>query len=172
MKRGQKTPGFTIVELLIVIVVIGILAAISVVAYGTVQTNARNKQVIAGAAAYNKAVMQYQAETGLIPTIEGCLGANYPSNQCWTGAPVRSVNASLDTLLSPYLSNKPTLATSLMNMDGTNNRAGLAYIYNFPAAGQGELRFYLNGNGQNCSVAGFSAANEGTLTNCYKRFSP
>ncbi|MGB3946327.1 MAG: type II secretion system protein [Candidatus Saccharimonadales bacterium] len=170
MKRGQTTKGFTIVELLIVIVVIGILAAITIVAYGSVQTNAKNKQVISGAAVYNKAVMQYQAETGSIPTIEGCLGANYPSSQCWTGAPVRAVNASLDTLLAPYLSNKPTLATSLLPMDGTNNRAGLAYIYNFPAAGQAELRFYLNGNGQNCSVAGFLSANEGTLTQCYKRF--
>lgn len=37
---GKKT-GFTIVELLIVIVVIGILAAISTVAYGTIQERSR-----------------------------------------------------------------------------------------------------------------------------------
>ena len=37
MKRGQNINGFTIVELLIVIVVIGILAAITAVAFNGIQ---------------------------------------------------------------------------------------------------------------------------------------
>ena len=44
MKRGQNKKGFTIVELLIVIVVIGILAAITIVAYNGIQTSARDAQ--------------------------------------------------------------------------------------------------------------------------------
>jgi len=39
-----KQPGFTIVELLIVIVVIGILAAITIVAYNGIQGRARDAQ--------------------------------------------------------------------------------------------------------------------------------
>lgn len=39
---GKKRAGFTIVELLIVIVVIGILAAITIVAYNGVQSRARD----------------------------------------------------------------------------------------------------------------------------------
>jgi len=41
----RNTKGFTIVELLIVIVVIAILAAISIVAYNGVQTRANNSTV-------------------------------------------------------------------------------------------------------------------------------
>lgn len=41
MKRWAKSPGFTIVELLIVIVVIAVLAAITVVAFNGIQERAR-----------------------------------------------------------------------------------------------------------------------------------
>lgn len=41
---NRKQNGFTIVELLIVIVVIGILAAIVIVAFNGVQTRAQNAQ--------------------------------------------------------------------------------------------------------------------------------
>ena len=44
MKRGVK--GFTIVELLIVIVVIAILAAISIVAYNGIQSRANNTKIV------------------------------------------------------------------------------------------------------------------------------
>lgn len=42
--RAQKQPGFTLVELLIVIIVIAILATISVLAYNHVQERARDSQ--------------------------------------------------------------------------------------------------------------------------------
>lgn len=49
-RRADKLTGFTIVELLIVIVVIGILAAITVVAYNGVQDKARASGALAHAA--------------------------------------------------------------------------------------------------------------------------
>lgn len=49
-----RRTGFTIVELLIVIVVIGILAAVTVVAFNGLQTRARNSARIRTAASFRK----------------------------------------------------------------------------------------------------------------------
>lgn len=64
-----KNAGFTIVELLIVIVVIGILAAIVVVAYRGIQNNAYDASVKNDLAAAAKAFELYKADgaTGLYP---------------------------------------------------------------------------------------------------------
>lgn len=71
MKRGQKQTGFTIVELLIVIVVIGILAAITVVAYTGIQTRAKFSANQNGLSQINKAVLAYQASIGSYPGVSG-----------------------------------------------------------------------------------------------------
>ena len=63
-----KQKGFTIVELLIVIVVIGILAAISIVAYNNVTQKARDDQRISDARNIINAAASYQAENGSWPT--------------------------------------------------------------------------------------------------------
>lgn len=66
--------GFTIVELLIVIVVIAILAAITVVAYNGIQTRAKNVKTVAAASAWVKALKLYNAEKGAWPSTYSCLG--------------------------------------------------------------------------------------------------
>lgn len=68
MKRGQKQTGFTIVELLIVIVVIAILAAISVVAYNGIQQRARDSQRNNDIATIQKALEMYHVDNGGYPT--------------------------------------------------------------------------------------------------------
>lgn len=63
-----KQKGFTIVELLIVIVVIGILAAISIVAYNNVTQKARDDQRLTNARNVVNALSSYHAENGTWPT--------------------------------------------------------------------------------------------------------
>ena len=69
MISQTKQKGFTIVELLIVIVVIGILAAISIVAYNGVTQKARDDGRLTDARSLLNAAASYNAEYGAWPTI-------------------------------------------------------------------------------------------------------
>lgn len=160
----QTEKGFTIVELLIVIVIIGILAAITIVAYNGIQQRARNTQVIAGVEMYKKALMQYSAVNSAYPATAGCLGANYPSDQCWEGdSGTYFVNSTLDSNLAGFMGGKPTLATTRMSIGITNNmRAGALYVIS-PA----RIVYYLSGAGQACGISGSSGGTEGgVVTQC------
>jgi prepilin-type N-terminal cleavage/methylation domain-containing protein len=162
MSKNQK--GFTIVELLIVIVVIGILAAITIVAYNGIQQRARNTQVIAGVEAYHKAFRSYHAVNGSYPTTAGCLGEGYPTNRCWEGdSGTYDVNATLDSTLASFISKKPTLATARMSIGITNNmRAGAVYVVN-----PSRIVYYLAGPGHVCNVGGATGVTEGgVVTQC------
>lgn len=70
MISSNKTKGFTLVELLIVIVVIAILAAISIVAYNGVTNKARDderatdaRNIVNAAAAYNSEKDKWPTDT-------------------------------------------------------------------------------------------------------------
>jgi general secretion pathway protein G len=64
----RRTAGFTIVELLIVIVVIGILAAITIVAYNGVQSRARDTLRVEGIAKIRNALELYKIDNGAYPS--------------------------------------------------------------------------------------------------------
>lgn len=65
--RASKQKGFTIVELLIVIVVIAILAAITIVAYNGIQGRARDSQRVSDLKTIVKALEIYKANNGSYP---------------------------------------------------------------------------------------------------------
>lgn len=69
LKRSkQLRPGFTIVELLIVIVVIAILAAISIVAYRGIQDRAYDTTVQSDLRQSFARIQQFNIENGKVPT--------------------------------------------------------------------------------------------------------
>ena len=65
--RTVKQAGFTIVELLIVIVVIGILAAIVIVAFNGIQNRAINTSIESDLSGLSKQVAMFQATEGRYP---------------------------------------------------------------------------------------------------------
>jgi type II secretion system protein G len=70
-KISQKQRGFTIVELLIVIVVVAILAAITVTAYNGIQQRGRDAQRVSDMNTIVKALEMYKVQTGNYPVANG-----------------------------------------------------------------------------------------------------
>ena len=105
----KQTRGFTIVELLIVIVVIAILAAISVVAYNGIQVRARDTQRKADISAIVKSLELYHAIEGVYPTA----GGSHFSGSWSTTADASW--ATLETRLKPHISKLPTDPISTPN---------------------------------------------------------
>lgn len=100
----QRQRGFTIVELLIVIVVIAILAAISIVAYNGIQERALNSARTSEARQWQNLLGLYYAEHGEYPIsapssgeATACLGEGFPvidgRQQCWDVFPGASSNS-------------------------------------------------------------------------------
>lgn len=100
-----RTTGFTIVELLIVIVVIGILAAITIVAYNGVQDRARLSKINADLTLLNRAIQGARVNsseqalryvTGLTGTAGTCM---YKA----AGTDLTALDKTTDTCWTQYL---------------------------------------------------------------------
>jgi prepilin-type N-terminal cleavage/methylation domain-containing protein len=90
--------GFTIVELLIVIVVIAILATISIVAYSGVQARANNAQVQASMRAIQRKLQAYHIENGSYPATQ----SNPLLSGSWAAGNMSNADANCPYNFTPY----------------------------------------------------------------------
>lgn len=77
---AHKQNGFTIVELLIVIVVIGVLAAITIVAYNGINNRALVNAQVSDLKSLQKALELYKVDNGNYPMTTGWVGWDQASN--------------------------------------------------------------------------------------------
>jgi type II secretion system protein G len=87
----KQSKGFTIVELLIVIVVIGILAGLVITTYNGIQQKARNTERTTDLKTFQSQLEAYYATNGYYPTT-GNLGATSATNVTWAAANLKGMD--------------------------------------------------------------------------------
>lgn len=73
MKMFRKTEGFTLVELMVVVLIIGILVAIAIPVFNAAKANAQRKSCYANQRTIEGSCQTYNAESGSLPTDVGQL---------------------------------------------------------------------------------------------------
>ena len=99
--QPKQNKGFTLVELLIVIVIIGILVAISIVAYNGITEKARFATMRSDLSSLNKAIQLYYADNG-----------HYPISGVWFGYDRAKNDDFIPGLAPEYISSTPQLPTT------------------------------------------------------------
>lgn len=165
--------GFTIVELLIVIVVIAILAAITITVFNGIQQRATNARIISGVKTYYAAILQYKTVNGSYPVSSaGCIGSGYEDiTQCWTndqaGGAMEAgfASAAFDTAIAPFLNGtKPSVGGKKYALYGNDHmRTGMYYP---GGPGPGTIEYYLVGKYQTCAIGRTAWANGPDTTQC------
>lgn len=161
-KEGEivraKNSGFTIVELLIVIVVIGVLAAISIVAYTGITQKANNAAIISAANQTLKAIQAYMAAKGDYPTktTEVCVTINSGCAKSGSGDVVLP-NATFNDAMASVA--KPP--TSVPNSSAVWN--GIYTDYYSDRTFGSEIRpmaliYFLQGTNQQCGLGGVASS--------------
>lgn len=162
MKTWARQPGFTIVELLVVIVVIGILASISVVGYNGIQQRAKSAAWVNAVASWEKILHLYRADNGTWPNTGGylvCLGDGftagdgYAADQCLWSNPAgiaASSSATINSGIASSVGSTPTVVLpEISTIDPTNsNREAYVrgVVYNYQAGGAAApfIEYYLD----------------------------
>lgn len=156
MRKNPNT-GFTIVELLIVIVVIGILAAITIVAYNGINQRATNNSRLSAVSQLVKLINGYTATYGVVPSTS--IVCATLDNQCTNNS--GGVNAGDNTALMTELKKIGTPPQSMQ--PAVVDSYGIQYIYESTATLNGapapiRLEFWLDGNGTKCAVPNLSTS--------------
>jgi prepilin-type N-terminal cleavage/methylation domain-containing protein len=112
----KKTGGFTIVELLVVIVIIAILVSISLVAYGGISQRAVVASLQSDLSNASTALKSFQAEKGSYPTtisVDCSASPDSNTNKC--------LKVSGDNVMVGYSANKNTNASSYILIASNGN---------------------------------------------------
>ena len=156
--RQSKQMGFTVVELLIVVVIIAILATVTIISYVGAQTRGENAKTVQTVNQYLKAITLYATQNNLYPvaTTWPCLGATAScakmsgATSCF-GVGSAVTNAAFNTTIQPILGAIPEPSAQTMNCAG-NSYKGAFYNKNDTSGGKSaQVYYFLRGN-QQCNT--------------------
>ena len=147
IKTMKKDRGFTIVELLIVIVVIAILAAITIVAYNGIQTRARMSSAQSAATTMQKKLEAFNANTGAYPLTTSSL-----TTQLATTSESSIAGANLNPLAAAPTSTNGTNSVQVQFCTAPAGATGYNIMYFNFTAGSGVVTINGGTNSTTCTT--------------------
>jgi prepilin-type N-terminal cleavage/methylation domain-containing protein len=148
----NKRAGFTIVELLIVIVVIAILAAITIVAFNGIQERAESTKTIAQATAIIKGLKSWEAASGR-PTTSSCIapasvisGGVCPNSDLW------NTNTTYDTTFNQTLATYSGVSSVQLGKYGVSNPVGQMWFHANYYGDNRAVLYYAVGPNTDCGL--------------------
>lgn len=177
LKNNKR--GFTLLELMIVITIIGLLTAVVLVSLGTSREKGRNAARVSQIKEYIKAFELYRSDTGRYPSWGSspsasarCLTDDPDDNNCWminNGNGNRLEYGLLFTQISTYIKRIPQTESELFSRGGRQYE-GISYQF-FDYGDTYQIEYFMEGTNRDCLIPGAVAAsnpNEDTL--CTFRF--
>lgn len=145
-KRNLNSKGFTIVELLIVIVVIGILALLVITTYSGIQAKARNSQRQTDIQSLQTQLEAFFSQNGYYPNLGDM------NSSSWLSTNMKSLDQ--EALSDP---SSPGNSKTLVNSTSPDKAYGYVVTTSDDATCEGE------GNDVNCAKYTLTATYEGTV---------
>lgn len=185
IKQMAKIHGFTVVELLVVIIVISVLAAISVIAYNGVTQRSEDSQIASKVQGLVNLFTSFAATTdGTVPQADwACVGEpeDYPAENGYTAEwcqqpyqapPIPNgndhpINATLNARLKATIINRmPNGRIPEVDLGGGTKYRGILYDSSANQnSGKPVLQYYVKGNRTTCPI-GTKEYSTATYTRC------